>query len=1033
MKEDKKSFVQVFIENYRITYLLMVALFVFGFLAILQMPKESAPEVDIPVVVITTVLPGAGAENVEELITRPVENQIAGLSDVSVISSSSQQGLSTVVVQFEPRADSTEMVAEVRNRVSRAKTRFPSEAGDPVVQKISFSDVPIMRIVVAGPFDLTELKVYAERIKEELESVKDVSQVSLIGDVERQIKIKLSNSRMRELSISPAMIVGALSQANIDLPVGVVETGGGVYAVRFDSKLLSAEDVRQVPVIEKQGSVIKIGDVGEVEDGVAPLSNITRFSVSGSEPESTISLNLFKESGRGNILTISDTAQEKINELLEGVFPAGLKVEFIQNDADIIRKDLSTLVSSGVLTIIIIMIIMALFLGWRESLLASLVVPFSFLSAFIFINAFGLTINFLTLFSLILSLGILVDASVVITEGMFQRKIEGLSGREAALKTVKDFQAPLVAGTLTTVFVFLPMLLVSGIMGEFIKSIPITVSAVLLSALFVSLVVITTVSARFSKGLSKNKKSGLFGVGVLLNKTVDWYKENLLKITSHRFLSYGFLIFIAGLFFIAVSFPFIGVVSVNMFPLPDSDTVFIDLKAKAGTPFSVTDDLIKPVERVLCSDPDVKSFLTTIGQGSLAGSIDIAQAGESNRASIIVTLKDDKKYSSEEVVQYYRDLFNDYSKAEVSVSQPEAGPGEGSPIRINIKGDDLDELEKTALLVAQILFSVEGTENINNGVQLTTGEFVININKVVAKQYGLTAVDVADYIRTMITGKQASSIKILEDEIEVRVFSEEYYRDSNIGVAVPMDVSEIKEMSIQTPKGLVSLGAFIDISLKPGRSTIERLDRERNIAVTSSVVSGYNAQEVLSVFQEKLKEVELPEKVEISYGGEAEDIQESFTDLGESMLIGVFMIFVLMVVQLKSYRQPFFIIITIPLAVTGVFFGLAIVGQPLSFPSFIGVIALSGIVVNNAIILIDTINKRRESGEENKKAVILGAVSRFRPVILTTLTTVFGLFPLLFVSPEWSPVAYSIIFGLLFSTVLTLIVIPILCYYFPKR
>jgi HAE1 family hydrophobic/amphiphilic exporter-1 len=1011
----------------------MVSLFVFGFLAVLQMPKESAPEVDIPVVVVTTVFPGAGAENIEELITRPVENQIAGLSDVSVISSSSQQGFSMVIVQFDPRADGTEMITEVRNRASKAKVNFPSGAGEPVVQKISFSDVPIMRIVVAGPFELTELKVYAERIKEELESVKDVSQVSIVGAPERQVKIKLNSSRMRELSISPAMVVGALSQANIDLPVGVIETGGGVYAVRFDSKLLSAEDVRQVPVIERQGAVIKIGDLGEVEDGVVPLSNVTRFSIDGSEPEATISLQIFKESGRGDILTISDTAQEKIDDLLSDVFPAGLKVEVIQNDADIIRTDLSTLISSGILTIIIIILIMALFLGWRESFLASLVVPFSFLSAFIIINALGLTINFLTLFSLILSLGILVDASVVITEGMFQKRLSGMSGKEAAVETVKEFQSPLIAGTLTTVFVFAPMLLVSGIVGEFIKSIPITVSAVLLSALFVALVIITTVATRFLGGLSEKKKTGLLGFGNFLDRTAVWYQENLSKITAHKFLSYGFLIFITGLFFIAVSFPFIGVVSINMFPMPDSDTIFIDLKAKAGTPFDDTNELVKPVEKALCGDPDVDSFLTTVGQSSSAGSIDLAQAGESNKASVVATLSDDRNSSSDEVVDYYRELFKNYDGAEISVSQLSAGPGEGAPVRINLKGDDLEELEQTAVFLSGVLSSIEGTENVDSGVQLTTGEFVIDINKVVAKQYGLTAVDVADYIRTTISGKEASSIKVLEDEIEVKIYSADYYNSNNIGIALPIDVSEIKEMSIQTPKGAVSLGTFIDISLEPGRSIIERLDNERNIAITSAVASGYNSQEIISAFQEKLKEVELPKGVDVSYGGEIENIQESFTDLGQAMLIGVFMIFILMVVQLKSYRQSFFIIVTVPLAVTGVFFGLALAGKPLSFPSFIGIVALSGIVVNNAIILIDTINKRRENGEENGKAVVLGASSRFRPVILTTVTTVFGLLPLVFASPEWSPVAYSIIVGLLFSTVLTLVVVPILCYRFPKR
>jgi HAE1 family hydrophobic/amphiphilic exporter-1 len=838
---------------------------------------------------------------------------------------------------------------------------------------------------------------------------------------------------MRELSISPGMVVGALSQANIDLPVGVIETGGGVYAVRFDSKLLSAEDVRQVPVIERQGAVIKIGDLGEVEDGVVPLSNVTRFSIDGSEPEATISLQIFKESGRGDILTISDTAQEKIDDLLSDVFPAGLKVEVIQNDADIIRTDLSTLISSGILTIIIIILIMALFLGWRESFLASLVVPFSFLSAFIIINALGLTINFLTLFSLILSLGILVDASVVITEEMFQKRLSGMSGKEAAVETVKEFQSPLIAGTLTTVFVFAPMLLVSGIMGEFIKSIPITVSAVLLSALFVALVIITTIATRFLGGLSEKKKTGLLGFGNFLDRAAVWYQENLSKITAQKFLSYGFLIFITGLFFIAVSFPFIGVVSINMFPIPDSDTIFIDLKAKAGTPFDDTNELVKPVEKALCDDPDVDSFLTTVGQSSSAGSIDIAQAGESNKASVVATLSDDRNSSSDEVVNYYRELFKDYDGAEISVSQLSAGPGEGAPVRINLKGDDLEELEQTAVFLSGVLSSIEGTENVDSGVQLTTGEFVIDINKVVAKQYGLTAVDVADYIRTTISGKEASSIKVLEDEIEVKIYSADYYNSNNIGIALPIDVSEIKEMSIQTPKGAVSLGTFIDISLEPGRSIIERLDNERNIAITSAVASGYNSQEIISAFQEKLKEVELPKGVDVSYGGEIENIQESFTDLGQAMLIGVFMIFILMVVQLKSYRQSFFIIVTVPLAVTGVFFGLALAGKPLSFPSFIGIVALSGIVVNNAIILIDTINKRRENGEENGKAVVLGASSRFRPVILTTVTTVFGLLPLVFASPEWSPVAYSIIVGLLFSTVLTLVVVPILCYRFPKR
>ncbi len=1032
MKNKKKSFVSFFVENYRITYLLMIAVVVFGFFSIIQVPKESAPEVNIPVVVVTTTLPGAGAESVEDLITRPIENQVSGLSEINIINSSSQQGLSTVIIQFNAKAESSEMTNDVRDRINRAKVNFPEDAGEPIIQKISFSDVPIMRIVIAGPFDLTELKKYGEKLKEELESIQDVSQVSILGAPERQIKVKIDNKRLRELLITPSVVINSLIQNNIDLPVGVIETGGGVYAVRVDGRLISAESIRQNPVIERQGVVIKINDLAEVEDGIAPLANITRFSMKGSEPEQTISLQIFKESGEGNILKISNTAEQKINDLSENFFPKDLSVSVIQNDAEIIREDLKTLIYSGLLTVLIIMLIMAIFLGWRDSLLASLVVPFSFLSAFIFINLFGLTINFLTLFSLILSLGILVDASVVITEGMFQKRLSEKSKEDAAIETVTEFQSPLTAGTLTTVFVFAPMLLVSGIMGEFIKSIPITVSAVLLSALFTSLVIITTIAIRFLKDRPENKKKGFLGLGSLLDKASLWYKKNISKILSRKLFSNGILIFVTFLFFLAVSFPFIGLVSVSMFPLPDSNTVFIDLKAKEGTPLETTNNLIKPIEEALCADSDVKSFLTTIGQSSSTGSIDIAQAGETNKASIIVNLSDSREILSSELVEKYRELFKDYKEAEINVSQPEAGPGEGKPIRINIKGDNLDDLEEVAFSYSSILSSIEGTENIDNGVQLTAGEFVINIDKVTAKRYGLTSADIANYIRASIFGSGAGNIKILEDEIEIKVFFE-HYDQKKIGIAVPMDVSEIKEMTIQTNKGLVSLGTFIDISLEPGRSVINRLDNERTVVVTSDIVSGYNARDLIAEFQKKANEIDLPSGIQVSYGGEVEDIEESFIELGQSMLVGVLMIFALMVFQLKSYRQSFFIIFTIPLAITGVFFGLALVGQPFSFPGFIGIVALGGIVVNNAIILIDNINRRIKNGEEKEKAVVSGSVYRFRPVILTTLTTVFGLMPLAFVSPEWSPVAYSIIFGLLFSTILTLVIIPILYFNFFKN
>lgn len=1024
--KSSNSFIGFFIENYRITYILMLALVVFGFLAIIQMPKESAPEVDIPVVVITTPLPGAGAGNVEDLITRPIENQISGMTEVDRMESSSQQGLSTVVVQFDVRANSSEMVTEVRNRVNRARSGFPVDAGESNVQKISFSDIPIMRLALAGPFEPEELKVYADQLKDELESIRDVSQVSVLGAPEREVRVIIDEDRARELSVSPDMVSGALARANVDLPIGSIETGGSIYTLRLDSNVSSAEEIRRVPVISRGEALITVSDIAEVEDGFAPLSNISRFSVGGSNPEATVSLQVFKESGRGDILTIADTAQARIDALVNSSFPEGVDVEVVQSDAEVIRVDLNTLLSSGFLTILIIVLILTLFIGWREALQASLVVPFSFLSAFVFIEALGLTINFLTLFSLILSLGILVDASIVVTESIFLKRSAGLTGAEASRETIEEFQSPLIAGTMTTVFVFAPMLIMGGIMGEFIKSIPITVSAVLLSALFVALVFITTVVSRFLVKRPKKIRAGALGVGRVMERVAAWYKDSLFRLLDRKRSAYLLLGSVTVAFFVSLSLPAIGIVSVNMFPLPNSSTIYIDLEAPPGTPFSATSELIRPVEERLCQDPNVRSFLTIVGQSSTAGSIDIAQAGDSHRASITATLKNGNRPTSQEIVADYREAFKDKNGVEIRISQPEAGPGGEGAVRINLTGENLNELEQTARELSDILRSIDGTENVDDGVQATAGEFVIDIDRSMAGRYGLGPSDIAGFLRASLFGQSATNMNVSEDEIDVIVLSNIGDSQDRVGNAVPVDVSSLKSVTVPTQLGPVTLGTFMDISLKPGRSSINRRDGDRYISLTSDVSVGYNTQSIVSEFQESVKSVDIPSGVEIGYGGEVEEIQESFMDLARVMLIGVLMIFALMVWQFKSYLQPLFIMVTIPLALTGVLFGLALVRQPLSFPGFIGIVALAGVVVNNAIILIDTINKNFYSGHGLKEAILSGAESRFRPVILTTVTTVFGLLPLVFASPEWAPVAYSIIFGLLFSTVLTLAVIPVL-------
>ncbi len=1030
MKQDQgpsNSWIHFFLENYRVTYLLLIAVVIFGVVAIWQMPKESSPEVDIPVVVVNTALPGAGADSVEELVSRPIEDRVNNIAGINRLNSTSRQGFSTVIIEFEPSSDQTEKMAEVREQVARAEGELPREAETPTVQRIAFDDIPIMRLVLSGPLEPAELKIYAEELQSELEGISNVSEVAIIGAPEREIRVNLRNEDLSRLNLNPEMVIGAINSSDIDLPAGTIETGGREFSLRTDSGVDSVAELRALPVAEREGAIITLAEVADIDDGLAPLNNISRFSIEGKGPQPTVSLQIYKEGGRGDIITIANRAEEISREMEVSVFPEGVQAEVVQSDADLIRSDLRTLLSSGLITIIIIIAILAAFLGWREALLASLVVPFSFLIAFIVIEALGLTVNFLTLFSLILSLGILVDASIVVTESIHRYRRKGFDGYCSALKTIEEFKTPLIAGTLTTVLVFLPMLLLSGITGEFVRSIPITVTAVLLASLFVALAVITTISSRF---LPKSDQNNEREKGRYLNsyfENIARKYRDLLTILLRRKLLSGGLLAVMGVAFVAVlALPVVGLVPVDMFPSPDADNIYIDLEAPAGTPLQTTSGYLEPIEEQLIEDPEVCSFLTVVGQVSRAGAMDVTQTGNSHLGGITVTLREDRDSTSQELVEKYRKLFSEPEGAEIRIAQMEAGPTGDSAIRVNLFGPDLDQLEEAAMGLADELSMIEGAENVDSGIEQTSGEFVFRVKREEARRYGLSATDIAGFLRTSISGRDVIDIRINDEDIGVVVKTGIKEKNQGSGTALVTDLSEIEALSILTEKGPVSIGGLTEVKLEPGRNAIQRRDRERVITLQADAAAGYNTSEIVAEFQDRVEQIGLPDGVRLSYGGEVEDIQESFVELIQLLLLGIIMIFALLVWQFSSYRQPVFILVTIPLALIGVIGGLALVGQPLSFPGLIGIVALAGIVVNNAIILIDNINQRRKSGSDKETAVIKGSFTRFRPVILTALTTVLGLVPLAFVSPTWAPVAYSIIFGLLFSTVLTLAVIPVL-------
>ena len=1026
----KSTFWSFFIDHFRLTYIIVIAMVLFGVGATLTIPKESNPEVDIPIIVISTAVPGASALDVEELVTNEIESEIQNLEEVETYTSSSREGVSVITIEFDPNADSDQKIIEVRERVDRAEAELPSDASEPRVEQISFSNRPILTLALSGPFDITELKEFGEILKTDLESIQNVSNIEVIGAPEAYIEVVVRPEALAQQNVTTSQISQALQGANSDVPIGSIQASNSIYSVRLDSRLTSIEEVRNTVISATNGAAVLVRDVAQVQEKFTRLDSLSRLGTNNSI-DTSVTLQVFKSSGEGDILQIANEVLATVTAAQESGLPDTLITEVVENDAELIREDLTNLLTSGAFTVLIVLGLLILFLGWREALLASAVIPLSMLTTLGLLAPLGYTINFITLFSLILALGILVDAAIVVTEGIFKNMERGKSPAEAALATVVEFQKPLIAGTLTTVFVFIPMLFMSGIIGQFIQSIPITVTIVLLAAIFISLGIITTLASQVLKGgqVLHAKKTR---VSVFVQSLYERYHKSISGLLENRKHGRRFLIGITLLFFVSLSLPIVGVLQVNMFPSGPQDRIFIDVSNPIGTPLTTTNTHLAQIEERLLTDERIDSFLTTVGQASGVSDTGSTQNGP-QVGSIVVNIENPDQTNSSDLIREYDLAFADVPAQEVRVAQLQGGPPSGSPIQIQLRAENLDELENAARVIAESLSTIKGTRDVDDGIAENAGEIFIDIDRAQAQGFGVTPSQVAATVRTAVTGTEATTIKTDGEDFEVLVRSEAGADIPDVGTIPTIDVSALGSIQIGTPQGSIPLSTFADISLVNSRAAIAHDEGDRVVTVTAQITEGTTANAILQEFRSNFDTTSIPNTVNISYAGEAEDIAESFASLGRAMLVGMFMIFGLLVWQFRSYRQPLFVLATIPLALIGVLPGLALVNQPFSFPGFIGVVALAGIVVNNAIILIDAINTRRSGFATIKEAVLEGVRLRFRPIILTTITTVTGMVPLALSNPTWAPVAFSIIFGLLFSTVLTLFVIPLLYNFFGEK
>lgn len=1020
-----------FLTKRQFSWLLMLALIALGAYSVLLIPKESSPEIIIPIGIVSTVLPGASPSDIEELVTNKLESSISNIDGINKINSTSRESVSVITAEFDANADVDKSIQELKDAVDQVKGELPSDASEPSVTEVNFADQPILVLSISSDLPPIEFTKLGEELRDSFTSVSGVSKVVVEGTRAREVQVIVDQTALFAYGVSLSQIQGALSGANMTVPVGTIATAGIEYSVRLEGKINEISDIENIPLGQAGGVPVYIRDVAKVQNNVVKETTISRVSVDGAPSENAMTLSIYKRSGM-DVTVMSNAVHEKLSAMrTEGGLLADSKVLVVFDFGEDVKEELGELIRVGLETVFLVVLCLLLTIGWRESLVAALSIPLSFVIAFIGLYASGNTINFISLFALILAIGILVDSGIVITEAIHTRMRTLGDPNKAARAALKEYAWPLIGGTMTTVAVFAPLFFLSGIVGKFIASIPFTIIFVLLASIFVALGLVPLIAIYLTKHSSSNRFEEM--QEEYTHKAQAWYRKKLIAFLKN---TKGQRIFIWGLvisLILTLTLPFTGLLTVVFFPTEDVGYVFVEIETKQGTPVATTDLAARAVEEILYEKEYVKSFTSTVGSGS-------AFTGGGNAGgkfgNFTLTLKDDRKESSAEVASDLRASFAVIKDAEVTITEQATGPSAGAPVFIKFIGDDLDSLAIATQSAAKLLESIEGTRDVVTSTGDNATELVISVDRAKAVAAGVNPLSVGEVLRGAVFGITATTITEngTDVDIVVKLGIDPTAADQSQTPQVTLDT--LRNLSVTTATGQsVLLASILKEELAPASISISHEDEERVETVSSYTEPTVTPAQIVALFQARESEIEMPEGVRISYGGDAEDINRSFSEMGLAFIGGLVLMLAILVLSFNSIRYSLYLLSAVPLSLIGVIIGLTLTGQSLSFTSILGVIALAGVIINHAIILMDSmIHERAAQIDKDLIEVVAdSAVSRFRPIVLTTITTVVGMIPLSTISDFWSPLAFAIMFGLSFAMILTLVLVPTLFYRNEKR
>ncbi|MBN2612580.1 MAG: efflux RND transporter permease subunit [Bacteroidales bacterium] len=998
------------IENYQFTLMVFLLLIIAGLTSYFTMPRTENPTIYIPGGSVIVIYPGANPSDLEELVAIPIEEAINELEDIEKIETTISDGLVNVAVEFDYATNAKEKYNEVVDKVNDVKNKLPQEIYSIETMRWTSGDVNIIQLaLVADSVGYYELEEAAGRLKKDIEKIPGIKRAETFAFPEQEIRVSLDLEKMIQMNISVNQVASAIMSYNANIPGGSLDIGGRNFSVKTSGSYSDLEEIKNTVTGSYQGQLIYLKNIAVVEFAYEDQDYLARYKGNRA---------VFVAAGQKdnvNIFKIMEELHPLIESHRNNLAP-DIKLITVFDQSKFVDTRINGFLKNLIQGIILVGALILLALGFKSALIVILAIPFSFITGIAFVDYAGFGLQQISIAGLVVALGLLVDNSIVVLENINRFLKNGHPPKEAAYLATRQIGWPVVSSTLTTVFAFIPVMMMKNEAGEFIKSLPVTITATLIMSLLISL----TISPLIASFLLKKAEKERFGFSGFLNRFI----EGPYRRTLNRVLKFKITTLLLSFAILAVSvIVFILFVGESFFPKAELPQLMIRIEMPEGTSLGKTDQAARYVESVLDTIPLVAHYATNVGHGNPRIYYNMfPKYYNKSFAEIYVQLKKYNLKEFDRLVSGLRSHFVSFTGGSVNIKEFEQGSPVAAPVIIDIKGEETRTLQKISEDIEKIMYRTKGMINIENLLNRSKSDLHIVVNKDKAAYFGVTLAEIDKTIRTCINGIEVSKYRDTKGK--------EYGIVLRLPVVGKTSIRDFDKIYVQSMTGrFIPLKQIASVEFKEAPGILIRKDLKKTATLMADIEKGYMLDDVLDPVIKELNKYHFPKGYSYALAGELENRQESFGGMFRAIIIAIVAIFAVLVLQFRSFVQPFIMFVTIPLAFIGAIWAWFITGNTFSFTAFIGLISLVGIVINNAIILVDYTNILIKEGIPLAEAIRMSAETRFTPIILTTLTTIGGLLPLtLGGGTLWAPMGWGIIGGLITSTFLTLLVVPVLYY-----